>query len=127
MSYLKYFGQVLILILVAGILFANAFQTGTVTYDGQLKVGKTESTIIYLGSESGDLAAFCFTNKSRVGRAILSKCKDGKQCEFTGRVSWAQYCDIKKFYPPDTEMQGLSASGKIVSLKSVRIITKKRR
>ncbi len=101
-------------------LTVSANQTELVTYQGQLKVGKTESAIIYLGSETGDLAAFCFTNKSAVGRAILAKCKANKQCEFTGRVDWAKDCDIRQFYPSGTDMQGLSASGKIVSVKSVK-------
>jgi hypothetical protein len=98
----------------------SADQIEIVTYKGRLEVGKAESTIIYLGSETGDLAAFCFTNKSAVGRAILSKCKTGKQCEFTGQVDWDKSCNIKQFYPAGTDMQVLSASGKIISVKSVR-------
>jgi hypothetical protein len=59
-----------------------------VTYAGVLKVGRYESTINYLGEETGDLAAFCFKTKSAVGRAIFSKCKDGDQCKFTGYLRW---------------------------------------
>jgi hypothetical protein len=120
MSYPKSLVKVLILLLLVGAcLTVNANQTQIVTYKGQLVMGKNESVIIYLGSESGDLAAFCFTNKSAVGRAILSKCKAGKQCAFTGRVAWDNKCTIRQFYP-GADIQDLSASGKIISLKSVK-------
>jgi hypothetical protein len=113
-------GALILFLLLICNLIVVANQPETVTYKGKLEIGKTESAIIYLGSESGDLAAFCFTNKSAVGRAILSKCKVGKQCEFTGRVDWNKSCSIKQFYPAGTDMPGLSASGKIISIKSVR-------
>jgi hypothetical protein len=113
-------GALILFLLLSCGFTVSANQTETVTYKGKLEVGKTESAIIYLGSESGDLAAFCFTNKSAIGRAILSRCKTGKQCEFTGQVDWNKSCNIKQFYPAGTDMQGLSASGKIISVKSVR-------
>ncbi len=94
--------------------------TETVTYNGRLEVGKTKSVILYLGSETGDLAAFCFLNKSAVGRAILSKCKPGKECEFTGKVNWDKSCDVKRIYPGGKDLQQLSASAEIISVKSVR-------
>jgi hypothetical protein len=77
------------LFLIAPCFVVNGQQSETVTYEGQLQVGKRESTIVYLGEETGDLAAFCFTNKSSIGRAILSKCKNKEQCRFSGRVDWS--------------------------------------
>ena len=109
---------VVFLFLIASSFVVNAQQSETVTYEGQLQVGKSESTIVYLGEESGDLAAFCFMNKSSIGRAILSKCKNKKQCKFSGRVDWSSSCSITG---------GFSARAKIVSLKSVKKITRKRR
>ena len=83
-----------------------------VTYAGVLKVGRYESTINYLGEETGDLAVFCFKNKSAVGRAILSKCKDRNRCKFTGYLKWED-CRVSG---------GVSATGRIVSIKLVRRI-----
>jgi hypothetical protein len=53
---------------------------------GELQVGKTESVILYAGEETGDYAAYCFTNASEVGRAILAKCKNKDQCEVTATL-----------------------------------------
>ncbi len=108
---------VVLLLLLVPNLVASSQQIESVAYEGQLQVGKRESTIVYLGKESGDLAAFCFTNKSSVGRAILSKCKDGEQCKFRGRIDWNISCSIKGHF---------SAQAKIVSLKSVRRLVRKR-
>ena len=109
---------VVFLFLVAPSFATNAQQSEVVTYEGQLQVGKHESTIVYLGEETGDLAAFCFINNSSIGRAILSKCKNKEQCKFSGRVDWRSSCNIKGNF---------SASGKIVSLKSVRKPVRKKR
>ena len=49
--------------------------TELIALEGRLPFEKGESTIVYLGDETGDLAAFCFLNKSKVGRLFLSKCK----------------------------------------------------
>ena len=86
-------------------------QIDFVTYQGQLQVNKNESAIIYLGDKTGDLAAFCFDNRSTAGRAILSKCKNREQCVFSGQVDWGKSCDIKGNF---------SASAKIISVKSVK-------
>ncbi len=48
---------------------------------GELQTGKTESVILYVGEETGDYAAYCFTNDSDAGRAILAACKNKEQCE----------------------------------------------
>jgi hypothetical protein len=101
------------LILLTSGLVAVAQSPELVTCEGVLKVGKYESTINYLGEETGDLAVFCFKNKSVVGRAILSKCKEGNRCKFTGYLKWE-----------DCRVDGsVSATGRIVSIKSVRRMT----
>lgn len=86
----------------------------TVSFKGALAVGKTDSTILYLGAESGDYAAFCFLNNSEAGRAILAACKNGEQCEFVGKVDFAGPCAVKGLEA------GLSASGKITKIESVK-------
>jgi hypothetical protein len=96
---------------------ANNSQDEVVTYQGQLKTGKYESTIIYVGSESGDLAAFCFANNSRVGRTILSKCQDKGQCHFSGKVDWEKPCGIKGDF---------SARARIISVKTVKKLVNKK-
>ncbi len=113
---------VVFLSLIASSFVANAQQSETVIYEGQLVVGKGESTIVYLGEESGDLAAFCFMNKSSIGRAILSKCKNKEQCKFSGRVDWSKSCSIS-----GSISGNFSARAKIVSLKSVRKLARKKR
>lgn len=89
----------------------------SVTYQGQLNVGARQSMIVYVGAETGDMAAFCFTNKSAVGRAILAKCKDGVQCKFSGRVDWEKTCPNEGDY---------SARARILSVKAVRRLPNKR-
>ena len=86
----------------------------TVSYKGALAVGKTDSTILYLGAESGDYAAFCFLNNSEAGRAILAACKNGEQCEFVGAVDFESPCGVKGLEA------SLSASGKITKIESVK-------
>ncbi|HZH34695.1 MAG TPA: cystatin domain-containing protein [Pyrinomonadaceae bacterium] len=90
-----------------------------VTYQGTLQLGKTGSAIVYVGEESGDVAAFCFTNNSEVGRAIMAACRNGGQCEFTGKVDGEAACKIK-------DERDLSASGRITSVKSVKRIAPKK-
>lgn len=80
---------------------------------GQLHLGKSESYIFYVGRESGDFAAFCFANDSDAGRAILSACKNGDQCEFTGTVGEGA-CQV-----PNLEAD-LSASGRITKVVSAK-------
>jgi hypothetical protein len=94
---------------------ADISQSGTESesYAGELQVGKTDSVILYVGMETGDYAAFCFKNDSAVGRAILAVCKNGEQCQFTGEVTGGE-CKV-----PGLEAD-LSASSKIVSIKSVK-------
>ncbi|HVE59690.1 MAG TPA: hypothetical protein VNB22_22960 [Pyrinomonadaceae bacterium] len=104
-------------ILLAFGLTASAQNTERVTYQGKLIVGARESIIMYLGSESGDLAGFCFPNKSSVGRTILSKCKNGQQCKFTGKVNWSKSCTYKENY---------SAQAGIISVTSVRKISNRK-
>lgn len=87
------------------------------TFKGQLEVGKLESAIMYLGEETGDVAAFCFLNNSEAGRAVLAACKNGEQCEFTGKVDYEKVCKIKA--------ENLSASAKIVSIESVKTLAGK--
>lgn len=81
---------------------------------GQLQVGKTESVILYLGEESGDYAAYCFTNGSEAGRAILAACKNGERCEFSGNVDYQGGCKV-----PGLEAD-LSASGKVLKVDLVK-------
>jgi hypothetical protein len=101
----------ILLIVFAFGLTTNGQNTETVTYQGKLIVGKTESIIMYLGAESGDLAGFCFPNRSTVGRAIFAKCKNGQQCKFTGKVDWSKSCSYK---------ENFSAQARIISVTSVR-------
>ncbi len=88
----------------------------TVSYKGSLETGEKESSILYFGTESGDYAAFCFTNNSAVGKAILQKCKKGAQCEFVGKVNWEKPCKVPRL------KADLSASGQIISIDSVRSV-----
>jgi len=115
MNYLTLKATILLILLTPS-LVAVAQQPELVTYEGVLKVGKYESTINYLGEETGDLAVFCFKNKSAVGRAILSKCKDGSNCKFTGYLKWED-CRVS---------DSVSATGRIVSIRSVRRIKNRR-
>lgn len=98
----------------------DAPEDESVTYKGGLEVGKTDSTILYVGEETGDYAAFCFANNSEVGRAVLKACKNGEQCEFTGQVDFESPCKVKNLEA------NLSASGKILSIESVKSMSVKR-
>lgn len=88
------------------------------TFKGKLEIGKTNSTILYVGEESGDYAAFCFLNDSEAGRRILAACKNGEQCEFTGKVNYESPCKV-----PGLEA-ALSASGKIISVSAIKSFAK---
>ena len=98
---------------LSGVIGTSPSGTESESYTGELQVGKTDSVILYVGAESGDYAAFCFKNKSKVGRAILAACKNREQCQFTGEVADGA-CKV-----PGLEAD-LSASSKIVSIKSVK-------
>ncbi len=115
-----------LLLLLLSILSSEAQTAQFETWQGKLIVGKQDSAIIYYGSESGDRAAFCFTNKSAVGRAVLSKCRNGKQCKFSGKVlGEGSSCNTAYRFMSRFKLGGFSYTGKIVSLKSVRRINKK--
>ena len=90
------------------------------TWKGKLQTGKTDSSIVYVGAESGDYAAFCFSNDSEAGRKILAACKNGEQCEFTGKVDYQSKCTV-----PGLEAD-LSAQGKVTSVTKVKSFAKKR-
>jgi hypothetical protein len=81
---------------------------------GRLQVGKTESVILQVGEQTGDYAAFCFLNASEVGRAVLARCKNGQQCEFTGTVEFISGCTV-----PGLEAT-LSASGNLIKVHSLK-------
>lgn len=117
----------LCLLLILLSILPSYAQTGKIeSWEGELIVGRQDSAIIYYGSESGDMAAFCFTNKSAVGRAILSKCKDGEQCIFSGKlVGEGSLCNTAYAFMSRLKLGGFSYTAKIVSLKSVRKISKK--
>lgn len=87
---------------------------------GELQVGRTQSVILYVGEETGDYAAYCFATNSAAGRAILKVCKNGDQCEFTGKVDYnGPACK-----PPGLEAD-LSSSGRILTIKSVKRLPRK--
>lgn len=90
------------------------------TWKGRLEAGKTDSAIVYVGAESGDYAAFCFANSSEAGRRILAACKNGEQCEFSGKVDYESACDV-----PGLEAT-LSSQGKITAVSKVKSFAKKR-
>lgn len=90
------------------------------TWKGKLEVGKTDSAIVYVGMESGDYAAYCFSNDSEAGRKILAACKNGEQCEFTGKIDYESKCTV-----PGLEAD-LSAQGKVTSVSKVKSFAKKR-
>ena len=87
---------------------------------GELQSGKTESVILYVGAETGDYAAYCFVNDSEAGRAILAACKDREQCEVDGEVDGEAACKV-----PGLEAD-LSASGRILRIKSVKSFGRKK-
>ena len=88
-------------------------------YAGELQVGKNNSVILYFGKESGDYAAYCFTNNSKVGRAVLKVCKNGGQCEVVGKVDADKPCKVKNLDA------NLSGSGKIVEVQTVKSLAVK--
>ncbi|HEY0460861.1 MAG TPA: hypothetical protein VGC97_17125 [Pyrinomonadaceae bacterium] len=96
---------------------ATAQTTEKIVFRGQLNVRQTESIIIYLSAETDDLLGFCFRNKSAVGRAILSKCKNGQECEFNGRVDQNAHCATH---------EGFQSEARIISVTSVRRIASRK-
>lgn len=86
-------------------------------FSGTLQTGKTESVILYVGEETGDYAAYCFTNNSEVGRKILAACKNGEKCQFTGEVDGDGVCKVPKLEAD------LSFSGKIIKVESVKSLS----
>jgi hypothetical protein len=118
----------LLFLLISVVLISPAKgQTTTETYTGKLIVGKSNSAIIYYGEQSGDLAAFCFTNNSAVGRAALSKCRNGRMCRFTGQISLTSgACGTAHDWAKRLELGGFSQTATIVSLKSVKIIGRRK-
>ncbi len=115
------FFSVLLMVVMGQALFCSAQSAGgsePVTFEGTLEKGEKSSAIIYVGMETGDVAAFCFKNASKAGRAILKVCKNGEGCKFTGRLG-AGSCKLK-------DGRRLSDSGPILSVSSVsRIVPKK--
>ena len=87
-----------------------------ITFLGMIEMGKTDSAIFSVSTKTGDVAAYCFPNNSEAGRAILAACKNGEQCEFTGKVDTEGGCQIK-------DERELSASGKVISI--VKVVRKK--
>jgi len=97
----------------------SASQSEVQQIRGELQVGKTQSLILYFGSESGDYASYCFANNSRAGRAILAACKNRQRCEVWATVS--EYaCKV-----PGLEAD-LSSSAKIERVRSVKSLGRRR-
>jgi hypothetical protein len=93
------------------------------TFKGTLHVGKTATPyLVYVGEESGDFAAFCFTKNSAVGRTILAACKDGATCQFTGKVDQGAKCKVDR-----ATQKVLSGSGKILSVTSVKSLSSRKK
>ncbi len=92
-------------------------KTEFITQQGMVRTDGKESTILYLGEETGDLAGFCFANDSEVGRLITEACKKGDLCEFSGEVDWTE-----KNCPFGNGT--FSAQARILSIKSVKKIIK---
>lgn len=88
-------------------------ETVATEIQGKLQIGKTESVILYFGMESGDYAAYCFTNASEAGRKILAACKDEQQCAVIAMLE-DYTCKV-----PGLEAD-ISASGKIVKVLRVK-------
>jgi hypothetical protein len=80
---------------------------------GEMQTGKIQSVILYVGRESGDYAAYCFTNKSVAGRKLLAACKNKEQCKVTATTQEYK-CKV-----PGLEAD-LSHSARIVKVRSVR-------
>jgi hypothetical protein len=94
--------------------------SGSDTVSGTLQVGKQRSVILYFGEESGDYAGYCFENKSEAGTRILAAVKNGEKCELVGTIDNEAKCKV-----PGLEAD-LSASGKIVSVQSVKVLKKQK-
>lgn len=92
-------------------------KTEFITQQGMVRTDGKESTILYLSEQTGDLAGFCFTNDSEVGRLISETCKKGDLCEFSGEVDWTE-----KNCPFGNGT--FSAQARILSIKSVKKIVK---
>ncbi|MEO7539129.1 MAG: hypothetical protein ABIV21_03835 [Pyrinomonadaceae bacterium] len=86
------------------------------TFKGTLHIGKTSSYLLYVGEESGDFAAFCFTNSSKAGRKLLASCGRGV-CEFKGTVDQGATCKVDA-----ATQRVLSGSGRVLSVTSARVI-----
>jgi hypothetical protein len=106
----------MVLIALAFGLTVRGQSTEYATFEGQLKIGKTESVIIYLSEVTDEFWGFCFRNKSAAGRAILAKCENGDECEFTGEV------DPRKNCAPQA---GVNGKARITLVKAVRRIIRK--
>ena len=88
---------------------------------GELQVGKTKSVILYVGMETGDYAAYCFTNDSEAGRAILAACKNKDQCEVTATLGdGGGSCKV-----PGLEAT-LSAEFRILKVNSVKSLGRRK-
>jgi hypothetical protein len=75
--------------------------------------------ILYVGEETGDYAAYCFTNDSEAGRAILAVCKDGEQCGVKATLEDYR-CKV-----PGLEAD-LSDSGRIAKVESAKSLGRKK-
>jgi hypothetical protein len=109
---IKYF-SICLVVLVMTVLSVQGQAVERVTYAGKLERGTTRSIIFYLSSETGDLTAFCFLNRSSAGRKILARCKNGANCEFSGSVDWSADCKVKM-------PGGLSVQAKVLTVTKVR-------
>ena len=89
---------------------ADSENVETNTWVGQLKVADAESTLNYVGAESGDWVPMRFRNDSDAGKKILAACRNDDNCEFTGAVEW-----LDEAPPPDA-----SAVARIVRVDSVK-------
>lgn len=105
-------------LLIATILCSAslAFAADMETVSGTLQVGEKESVVLYFGAESGDYAAYCFENDSEGGKKILAACEKDQKCEVTGMIDYDAGCTV-----PGLEAD-LSASGKITSVDSVKVL-----
>jgi hypothetical protein len=88
------------------------------TFKGTLHAGKTGSYLVYVGEETGDFAAFCFLNNSKPGRTILSACKNGDTCQFSGMVDQSKSCKVDA-----ATRKVLSGSGRILTVSSARSLS----
>ncbi len=87
---------------------------------GELQLGKTDSVILYVGMETGDYAAYCFTNDSEAGKKILASCKDKEQCEIKATIDGEVRCKV-----PGLEAD-LSASGRILKVASAKTLGRRK-